>query len=145
MGWVVSVTPRPRFTPGERTPGTHWTGGWVGPRAGLDTGDRGKILFPCRGSNPDRPVIQLVVRQVNTQIYTTLRSFVCIHLVHYKLTEIVVLSYCLYLNAVYRCSPPQHTNILISSGCNSFTNFVVIDSVIYKVLVILCTRVAQSV
>jgi hypothetical protein len=25
------------FTPGERTPGTHCTGGWVGPRAGLDT------------------------------------------------------------------------------------------------------------
>jgi hypothetical protein len=31
MGWVVSVSPRPRFTPGERTPGTHCTGGWVGP------------------------------------------------------------------------------------------------------------------
>jgi hypothetical protein len=25
-----------RFTPGEITPGTHWIGGWVGPRAGLD-------------------------------------------------------------------------------------------------------------
>jgi hypothetical protein len=25
-----------RFTPGERTPGTHWIGGWVGPRAGLN-------------------------------------------------------------------------------------------------------------
>jgi hypothetical protein len=25
-----------RFTPGERVPGTHWTGGWVSPRAGLD-------------------------------------------------------------------------------------------------------------
>jgi hypothetical protein len=35
-GKVVSVTPRPRFTPGKRTPGTHCTGGWVGPRAGLD-------------------------------------------------------------------------------------------------------------
>jgi hypothetical protein len=52
---VVSVTPRPRFTPGERTPGTHWIGGWVGPRAGLDAGARRKILCPCRGSNPDRP------------------------------------------------------------------------------------------
>jgi hypothetical protein len=62
MGWVVSVTPRPRFTPGERTPGTHCTGGWVGPRAGLDTADRGKILCPRRGSNPDRPVVQSVVR-----------------------------------------------------------------------------------
>ena len=34
-GWGVSVTPRPLFTPRER-PGTHGTGGWVGPRAGLD-------------------------------------------------------------------------------------------------------------
>jgi hypothetical protein len=25
-----------RFTPGERSPGTHWIGGWVGPIAGLD-------------------------------------------------------------------------------------------------------------
>jgi hypothetical protein len=42
---------RPRFTPG-----THWIGGWVGPRAGLEAEARGKILCPCRGSNPDRPV-----------------------------------------------------------------------------------------
>jgi hypothetical protein len=35
----------PRFTPGERTPGTHCTGGWVGPRAGLDTEATGRILF----------------------------------------------------------------------------------------------------
>ena len=33
--WVVSSTPRPHFTPGER-PGTHFTGGWLGPGAGLD-------------------------------------------------------------------------------------------------------------
>jgi hypothetical protein len=24
------------FTSGERAPGTHWTGGWVDPRVGLD-------------------------------------------------------------------------------------------------------------
>jgi hypothetical protein len=51
-GWVVSVTPRPRFTTAERAPGTYCTGGWVGPRAGLDAEAR----RPCRGSNPDRPV-----------------------------------------------------------------------------------------
>jgi hypothetical protein len=54
-GLVVSIMPRPRFTPRERTPGTHCTGSWVGPRAGLDAEARGKILCPCRGSNPDRP------------------------------------------------------------------------------------------
>jgi hypothetical protein len=62
MGWVVSVAPRPRFTPGERTPGTHCTGGWVGPRVGPDTEDIGKILCLCRGSNLDRPVVQPVAR-----------------------------------------------------------------------------------
>jgi hypothetical protein len=42
--------------PGERTPGTHWTGGWVDPRAGLDAEAKRKILCLCRGSNPSRPV-----------------------------------------------------------------------------------------
>jgi hypothetical protein len=54
-GWVVSVTPRPRFSPGERTPGTHCTGGWVGPRAGLDTETRGKIILPRSGIEPRSP------------------------------------------------------------------------------------------
>jgi hypothetical protein len=56
-GWVVSITPRPRFTSG-----THWIGGCVGPRAGLDAGARRKILCPCRGSNLDRSIVQPVVR-----------------------------------------------------------------------------------
>jgi hypothetical protein len=36
------------FTPGERAPGTHWIGGWVGPRASLDDVERRKI-FPLPG------------------------------------------------------------------------------------------------
>jgi hypothetical protein len=55
MGQVVSVTPRPHFSPGKRTPGTHCTGGWVGPRAGLDTEARGKILSPLQGIEPRSP------------------------------------------------------------------------------------------
>jgi hypothetical protein len=35
--------------------GTHWTGDWVGPRAGLDTDVRGKILSPLRGIEPRSP------------------------------------------------------------------------------------------
>jgi hypothetical protein len=31
-----------RFTSGERGPGTHWIGGWVGPRAGLDDMEKWK-------------------------------------------------------------------------------------------------------
>jgi hypothetical protein len=54
----VSGQPQ-RFSPGERTPGTHCIGGWVGPRAGLDTEARGKTLLPLPGierRSPGRPV-----------------------------------------------------------------------------------------
>jgi hypothetical protein len=33
-GWVVNTTPRPLYH--REKPGTHCTGGWVDPRAGLD-------------------------------------------------------------------------------------------------------------
>jgi hypothetical protein len=54
--------PTARFTPRERTPGTHWIGGWAVPRAGLVAGARRKILCPCRGSNLDHPIVQPVGR-----------------------------------------------------------------------------------
>jgi hypothetical protein len=59
--WSAS-RPRPRFTPGERTPGTHCTGGWVGLRAGLDTEARGKNPLPLLGIETGTPVVQSVVR-----------------------------------------------------------------------------------
>jgi hypothetical protein len=43
--WSESRSGR-AFTSGERTPGSHFTGSWVGPRADLDTEVRGKILCP---------------------------------------------------------------------------------------------------
>ena len=49
MGWVVNATPRP-FYPRER-PGTNCTGGWVGPRAGLDGCGKSR---PHRQSIPGR-------------------------------------------------------------------------------------------
>jgi hypothetical protein len=48
-----------RAYPGERIPGTHSTEGSVGPRAGLDTEARGKILSPLpeiEPRSPGRPV-----------------------------------------------------------------------------------------
>jgi hypothetical protein len=33
--WVDSFTPRPLYLQGK-SPDTHWVGGWVGPRTGLD-------------------------------------------------------------------------------------------------------------
>jgi nitrate reductase beta subunit len=46
--------------PREWTAGTHYTGGWVGPKVSLDKEAGGKIL--CRESNLDRPVVQPVAR-----------------------------------------------------------------------------------
>jgi hypothetical protein len=51
-----------RALPRRKTAGTHCTGGWVGLRAGLDTEVTGKFLCPCRGPNPDSPVVQSMVR-----------------------------------------------------------------------------------
>jgi hypothetical protein len=32
-----------RFIPGDTDPGTHWIGGWVNPRAGLDDLEKRKF------------------------------------------------------------------------------------------------------
>jgi hypothetical protein len=45
--------------PGKFTPGTHWTGGWVGSRAGLDDVEKRNSL-PYLGSNSDPSVVQPV-------------------------------------------------------------------------------------
>jgi hypothetical protein len=47
-----------RLTPGERSLATHWIGGWVGPRAGLDAVEKRKFLV-CRELNPGRPARSL--------------------------------------------------------------------------------------
>jgi hypothetical protein len=36
----------------DRVTDTHCTGGWVGPRAGMDTEAAGKILLPLPGIEP---------------------------------------------------------------------------------------------
>jgi hypothetical protein len=45
-GGEWSVSCRDYLTPRERVPGTHWIGGWVGPRVGLDALEKGKISAP---------------------------------------------------------------------------------------------------
>jgi hypothetical protein len=56
MGWVVSVTPRPRFLPPGKGPPVP-----IGQeaRAGMDTEDRGKSFAPAGDRTP---VVQPVVR-----------------------------------------------------------------------------------
>jgi hypothetical protein len=36
------------FTPGERAPGNHWIGGWLGPRTGMDDVEKRKFLIMPR-------------------------------------------------------------------------------------------------
>jgi hypothetical protein len=43
---VWSASHPEHFTPRERAPGTHWTGGWVGPRDVLDAVVKRKIPSP---------------------------------------------------------------------------------------------------
>jgi hypothetical protein len=50
---MVSLTPG-CFTTEERAPGTHWVGGGVGPRAGMEAVARKKNNI-CQESNPGRP------------------------------------------------------------------------------------------
>jgi hypothetical protein len=40
-GWVVSTTPRPLYL--REGPGTHCTGDWLGPRAGLDVCEKPRL------------------------------------------------------------------------------------------------------
>jgi hypothetical protein len=47
-----------RFTLRERAPGTHWIGGWVGPRAGLDAVVKTKIPSPRWESNSRTQIVQ---------------------------------------------------------------------------------------
>jgi hypothetical protein len=35
----------PLYTPRERALGTHWVGGWVGPRVDLDAVEKRKVLL----------------------------------------------------------------------------------------------------
>jgi len=47
--------PSALYPRGKDPPGTHWAGGWVGSRAGLDTEARGKIISPLPGIEPGSP------------------------------------------------------------------------------------------
>jgi hypothetical protein len=53
----------------------------VGPRTGLDTEAIGKILCPCRGSNPNRPVVRFFykfryeIQEQNVPVYTGICRF----------------------------------------------------------------------
>jgi hypothetical protein len=88
---VVSFTHRPLY-PRETAPSTHWIGGWVGPRAGLDAVVKRKIPSPCGEWNPGRSA----------------RSLVTI------LTELPRLT--LWDRQISSCDMSKHNGLLLSTG-----------------------------
>jgi hypothetical protein len=44
VGGEGSASRPGRFTPAERAPCSQWIGGWIGPRASLDDGEKSKFL-----------------------------------------------------------------------------------------------------
>jgi hypothetical protein len=61
-----------RFTPREGAPGTHWIGGWVGPRAVLDAVVKRKIPSSRRESNPRTQIVQPVAQRYTDWAITAL-------------------------------------------------------------------------
>jgi hypothetical protein len=61
-GWVVSVTPRRALAPGKGPPvPTVQEAGWA-PEPVWTQRLKEKSFHLCQGSNPDRPVVQSVIR-----------------------------------------------------------------------------------
>jgi hypothetical protein len=54
-----------QFSPGDRAPCTHCRGGWVGPRAGLDSFEKRKFSFPCQKCNQNFLVVQRVAQTLH--------------------------------------------------------------------------------
>jgi hypothetical protein len=74
-----------RFNLGKRAPGTHWIGGWVGPRASLDDVEKRKFLtIPGLVLRPlDRPAscqqlsrILVLVAVVVDMYYEMIHSYI---------------------------------------------------------------------
>jgi hypothetical protein len=71
-GGEWSASQAGRFIPREIDPGTHWIGGWVGPRAVLDAVVKRKIPSPRREPNPRTPICQPVAQRYTDWAITAL-------------------------------------------------------------------------
>jgi hypothetical protein len=65
-GGEWSASHSSRFTPRERAPGTHWIGGWVSLRVGLDAVVKKTNSQPLPGLEP--PIIQPVAQRYTTEL-----------------------------------------------------------------------------
>jgi hypothetical protein len=57
-----------RCIPEERALGKHSTGGWVGPRVGLNAVEKRKISCPCWDLNPGRPALFYLASSLESQL-----------------------------------------------------------------------------
>jgi hypothetical protein len=75
-------TARPTALYPRERPGTHFTGGWVGPRASLDSGKS----HPTGIRSPDRPArsqsLDLLCGHVNIKYTTNFSSYAIIGYIH---------------------------------------------------------------
>jgi hypothetical protein len=79
--------------PGRFTPGTHWTGGWVGSRAGLDDVERGKVIYSTGTRNPTPRSFSPYLVAIPTALSrkpTAIRTKY-LHMKKYKITSGVVI------------------------------------------------------
>jgi hypothetical protein len=71
--WSVS---RPgRFTPAERASGTHWIGGWVGPRAVLDAVVKRNPVYEMKCLSVNRCLSSLKLFKEFYMRFSTLSDF----------------------------------------------------------------------
>jgi hypothetical protein len=56
-----------KLTPKEGAPDTHWIGGWVGPRASLDTVAKKKFPVPARSRTQDINTVSIDTELCNVQ------------------------------------------------------------------------------
>jgi hypothetical protein len=73
--WGRSDSRPGRFIPGERAFGTHWIGGSVGPRSGLEVVAWRRNPCACRESNPGRPTRGLVIILIELSGLLYLRKY----------------------------------------------------------------------
>jgi hypothetical protein len=71
------------ITPKERAPGTHWIGGWVGPRAVLDAVAKREIPSHRRQWNPRTPIVQSVAQRYTDWAITALFSHLTGYILNY--------------------------------------------------------------
>jgi hypothetical protein len=57
-------------TPAALPPGTHWIGGWLGPRAVLDAVVKRKIPSPCQESTPVTLIVHPVASRYTDRAIT---------------------------------------------------------------------------